>query len=132
MLGINEKSTSSIKNKNNVSKSKNNQKNKNKTKKSDINKDISNIVTLSDKDIENNAYEHIADNNKKSGLPNKNYFIEKYNNNIGNIYNIKDFYLQDVMGDGNCGYRCIASQIYEDENKYYIVRENIYQFLKKL
>jgi len=68
-------------------------------------------------------------NINKTGLPNKTYFIEKYQQNIGNIYNIQDFILQDVKPDGNCGYRCISLQIYGEEDKYYIIRENVYKYL---
>ena len=59
-------------------------------------------------------------------MPDKNYIIDKYNNNIGNIYNIDDFYLQDAKGDGNCDYRSISLQIYGPEEKYDSIRQDIY------
>jgi len=33
---------------------------------------------------------------------------------------------EDVRGDGNCGFRVIASLIYEDENKWRWVRQSVY------
>ena len=68
-------------------------------------------------------------NKNKSGLPNKAYFKEKYQQNIGNIFNKNDFILQDVKPDGNCGYRCISLQFFGEEDKYYIILENVYKYL---
>ena len=68
-------------------------------------------------------------NNHKYGLANKAYFLEKYQQNPGNIFNKNDFILLDVKSDGNCGYRCISLQLYGEEDKYYIIRENIYNYL---
>lgn len=66
-------------------------------------------------------------NNQKYGLANKAYFLEKYQQNQGNIFNKNDFILRDVKSDGNCGYRCISLQLYGEEDKYYIIRENVYK-----
>ena len=127
---------------NNESKKNNNDKNKitkkeynkNKNEKIDIcERDDETLLIAKNKVKETNANEKDTDKNyvniMKKGLPNKAYFIDKYLNNVGFIYNIKDFSLQDVKGDGNCGYRCISMQIYGEEEKYYIIRENIYKYL---
>ena len=90
-----------------------------------------NKILIKNKEInfKENLIEKNNDNNMKKGLPNKAYFIEKYQNNVGYIYNINDFNLQDVKADGNCGYRCISLQIYGEEENYYIIREYIYKCL---
>lgn len=67
--------------------------------------------------------------NYKKGLPDKKCVVEKYKNNCGNIFNLEDFYLQNVTGDGNCGYRYISLQIYGTEEKYDSIRQDIYSYL---
>ena len=38
-----------------------------------------------------------------------------YESHPKNFYNIKDFILQNIKGDGNCGYRALALQLYGNE-----------------
>ena len=64
------------------------------------------------------------------GLPNKEYFITKYVNNYNNIlYNPYDYKYQDVKGDGNGGYRCIALQLLGNEDFHNDIRMDVYNFL---
>ena len=91
------------------------------------NKNISKI-TNANKTILNKLYYNECKIIKK-GLPDKNYIIDKYNNNVWNIYNLDDLYLQNVTGDDNCGYRNISLQIYGREEKYVSIRQDIYRFL---
>ena len=46
------------------------------------------------------------------------------------IFILSSFELKNVEGDGNCGYRAQALQIYENEEYHYIIREDIYKYLK--
>ena len=75
------------------------------------------------KDFEPNIKNRKQYNNHKYGLANKAYFLEKYQQSQGNIFNKNEFILRDVKSDGNCGYRCISLQLYGEEDKYYIIRE---------
>ena len=45
-------------------------------------------------------------------MPYKTFFIEKYHNNVGYIYNINDFNLQNVKGDDDFRFRYISLQIF--------------------
>ena len=74
-------------------------------------------------DFEPNIKNKKQYNNHKYGLANKAYFLEKYQQSQGNIFNKNEFILRDVKSDGNCGYRCISLQLYGEEDKYYIIRE---------
>ena len=62
----------------------------------------------------------------KAGLVDKNFILNKINNTK---LNISQFYLQDVKGDGNCGYRCISLQLYGNENEYTKIRNDVYSYL---
>ena len=62
-----------------------------------------------------------TDNNYKNGFVNKEYIINKLREK--NIFNKNEFYLKNVVGDGNCGYRCISLQIYGTENEYAFIRK---------
>ena len=53
----------------------------------------------------------------------KNYFSEKI---LNKIFNIKDFTVENVIGDWNCGYRSLALQLYNDQENYNIVRTYVY------
>ena len=65
------------------------------------------------------------------GLADINYFRKIIADNQGSIiFPISSFELEDVEGDGNCGYRALALQLYEDENYHYKIREDIYNYLK--
>ena len=65
------------------------------------------------------------------GLPNKDFFINKYLNNYNNIlYNPYDYKYQDVKDDGNCGYRCIALQLLGNEEFHNDIRMDVYNFLR--
>ena len=80
------------------------------------------------KDFEPNIKNKKQYNNHKYGLANKAYFLEKYQQSQGNIFNKNEFILRDVKSDGNCGYRCISLQLYGEEDKYYIIREMYINF----
>ena len=98
---------------------------------------------LGDCDIDNSVnkindkYDKFLDIDKENkienqyiGLPNKEYFMKIYNEaKPDNIYNINDFILQNVKGDGNCGYRAFALQLYGNEEFHNVIRENIYNYL---
>ena len=79
-------------------------------------------------DFEPNIKNKKQYNNHKYGLANKAYFLEKYQQSQGNIFNKNEFILRDVKSDGNCGYRCISLQLYGEEDKYYIIREMYINF----
>ena len=59
-------------------------------------------------------------------------FFRKINedNQESIIYSSFIFWLENAEGDGNCGYRALALQIYENENFHYKIREDIYNYLK--
>ena len=50
-------------------------------------------------------------------------------NQGSNIFPISNFEFENVEGDGNCGYRANALQIYGDEEFHYKIREDIYNYL---
>ena len=52
-----------------------------------------------------------------------------YENQGSNIYPMPSFNLTNVDGDGNCGYRPLTLQIYEDEEVHYKIREDICNYL---
>ena len=65
-----------------------------------------------------------------AGLPNREYFITKYLNNYNNIlYNPYDYKYQEVKDDGNGGYRCIALQLFGNEEFHNDIRMDVYNFL---
>ena len=61
-----------------------------------------------------------------SGLQDKNYF---YNLEDEQLNNLKDYKIEEVESDGNCGYRALSLQIYNDENSYNVIRAHVYTFL---
>ena len=61
-----------------------------------------------------------------SGLQDKNYF---YNLEDEQLNNLKDYKIEEVESDGNCGYRALSLQIYNDENSYNVIRTHVYTFL---
>ena len=74
--------------------------------------------------IEEGVHHHL-------GFADINYFRKIIADNQGSlIFSLTRFELEDVEGDGNCGYRALALQIYENENYYYKIREDIYKYLK--
>ena len=74
--------------------------------------------------IEEGVHHHL-------GFADINYFRKIIADNQGSIiFPLTSFELEDVEGDGNCGYRALALQIYENENYYYKIREDIYKYLK--
>ena len=114
----------SDKNKNNV---------KNNININNINNKEINIKPLIDytNDFEkDNTSNNNEENDELSGIPNREYFVNIINNNnVSNIYSKDYFKFQEVNVDGNCGYRAIALQIYGNENNYYIIRKNVYEYL---
>ncbi len=59
------------------------------------------------------------------------YFRKITEDNQGSVlFPLNRFERENVEGDGNCGYRALALQIYEDEEFYYKIREDIYKYLK--
>ena len=64
---------------------------------------------------------------KNCGINDRSYFIKTINNK--NIFNSDEFNLIDVTGDGNCGYRAIALQLYSNEDNYDIIRNDVYNYL---
>ena len=66
--------------------------------------------------IEEGVHHHL-------GFADINYFRKIIADNQGSIiFPLTSFELEDVDGDGNCGYRALALQIYENENYYYKIR----------
>ena len=43
--------------------------------------------------------------------------------------NLKECKIEEVEKDGNCGYRALSLQIYNDENSYNLIRTHVYTFL---
>ena len=71
------------------------------------NKDVNKNKKENIYNTENNTTHYLEIKNaQKAGLADKNFLIEKISHS--DQLNISDFYLQDVTGDGNCGYRCIS------------------------
>ena len=65
------------------------------------------------------------------GFADINYLRKIIADNQGSIiFILSSFELKNVEGDGNCGYRAQALQIYENEEYHYIIREDIYKYLK--
>ena len=65
------------------------------------------------------------------GFANINYFRKITKDNQESIiFPLIFFELENVEGDGNCGYRALVMQIYENENFHYKIREDIYNYLK--
>ena len=60
------------------------------------------------------------------GLCNKDFFENKI---LKENFNLDDIIVENVIGDGNCGFRSIALQIYNNQHNYSIVRTHIYNFL---
>lgn len=56
----------------------------------------------------------------------KNYFQDKI---INNNLKLTDFEIENVIGDGNCGFRVLSLQIYNDQDNYNIIRSHIYNYL---
>ena len=79
-----------------------------------------NIIKL--KDILNND----GTKNIYKGLVRNSYFHDKIlNKNL----KIIDFEIENEIGDGNCGFRALSLQIYNNQNNYNIVRSHIYNYL---
>ena len=92
------------------------------------NKDVNKNKRQNIYNTENNTTHYLEIKNaQKAGLADKNFLIEKISHSAQ--LNISDFYLQDVAGDGNCGYRCISLQLFGNENHYAKVRESVYNYL---
>ena len=93
------------------------------------------IEILDDKnELKTNKYKDEAkfiktESNNKKGFVNKEYIINKINEK--NIFDKNEFYLQNVTGDGNCGYRCISLQIYGTENHNDNIRKEVFNYLDK-
>ena len=67
------------------------------------------------------------------GLANKNYFRKINEDNQESIILSFNFFLcENVEEDGNYSYRPLFLQIYEDEEFHYKIREDIYNYLKKV
>ena len=98
-----------------------------KNKEYDISENIFNEPNIN-KDLDEAQFIKTENNNKK-GLVNKEYIMNKLKEK--NIFNKNEFYLQNVNGDGNCGYRCISLQIYGTENEYASIRKEIFNYLDK-
>ena len=65
------------------------------------------------------------------GFANINYFRKITEDNQESIiFPLTFFELENVEGDGNCGYRALSLIIYENENFHYKIREDIYNYLK--
>ena len=72
----------------------------------------------------------IFDSEDISGLADREYFINKIDNNQGsNIFNLLEYRQKDVGKDGNCGYRAIALQLYSNENYHNLIRKDVYDYL---
>jgi len=84
-----------------------------------------NEITKKDKEKKINT--DIIDNQKLNGINDRSYFINTIKDK--NTFNIDEFNLKDVTGDGNCGYRAIALQLYSNEENYDIVRKTVYNYL---
>ena len=65
------------------------------------------------------------------GLPDKDYFENLITNNQGSQLFLREWFkFKDVIGDGNCGYRAIANQLFGNENYHNIIRSDVYNYLK--
>ena len=72
----------------------------------------------------------IFDSEDISGLADREYFINKIDNNQGsNIFNLLEYRQKDLGKDGNCGYRAIALQLYSNENYHNLIRKDVYDYL---
>ena len=84
----------------------------------------------------NNLYsdekKNISDENDfRTGIADIEYFKDIINKNQGSkIYLENQFIFRDVVGDGNCGYRAIAIQLFENESYHNIIRQHVYEYLK--
>lgn len=67
-----------------------------------------------------------TEQNKFYGFCEKNFF---HNIIINQIYTTSDFSLENVDGDGNCGFRALSLQIYNGRSNYNIIRTHIYNYL---
>ena len=65
-------------------------------------------------------------NHVYTGLPDKDYFYKLTEEQLNNL---KDYKIEEVDKDGNCGYRALSLQIYNDENSYNVIRTHVYTFL---
>ena len=99
---------------NDISMSNQSEKNNN----SKVYKDSESINNLKLKNIKQNI---------KSGLVDKSFFYNKFEN--WEKHDKNEFYFADVKRDGNCGYRCIALQLFGSEEKYSKIRENVFNYL---
>lgn len=105
-------------------------------KESNIKKDIlinseniknSNLYVNSSSDNEKCIEDKIIKKNHTYiGLPNKKFF---YNLSVPELNKLQNYIIEEVEKDGNCGYRAISLQIYNDENNYNIIRTHVYTFL---
>ena len=65
------------------------------------------------------------------GMPDKDYFENLITNNQGSQLFLREWFkFKDVIGDGNCGYRAIANQLFGNENYHNIIRADVYNYLK--
>ena len=103
--------------------------------KPDKNKEFNSYINLSPNQSSNNNIilknSHIINSQgiRKIGLVNKEFFLNNIKENIK--YKQNDFHLEDVEGDGNCGYRCISLQLYGLEDNYHKIRESVYNYLNQ-
>ena len=130
----------------------------NKNKNCEINQDAGNVLNnigqninesyhLKNKDEQKDEkkvqidFENISENENQlpieegvhhnKGFTDINYFGKIIVDNQGSIIiPLSSFEFENVEGDGNCGYRALALQIYENEEYHYIIREDIYKYLK--
>ena len=70
----------------------------------------------------------IIENQKNYGINERSYFIKTIKDK--NTFDFDEFNLKDVTGDGNCGYRAIALQLYSNEEKYDTIRKAVYNYLE--
>ena len=107
------------------------------------NKLLCNLKDLKKSENEENkndtSYENQSGNKNRNdvedtsliGLPDKGYFENLITNNQGSqIFLRESFKFKDVIGDGNCGYRAIANQLFGNENYHNIIRVDVYDYLK--
>ena len=62
------------------------------------------------------------------GLPDSKIIKKKV---LMNDLNHENFYIENVEAEGNCGFRAISLQIYNDENNHQLVRSHIYNYLNQ-
>ena len=107
------------------------------------NKLLCNLKDLKKSENEENkndtSYENQSGNKNRNdvedtsliGLADKGYIENLITNNQGSqIFLRESFKFKDVIGDGNCGYRAIANQLFGNENYHNIIRADVYDYLK--